>query len=82
MDPGSSLTFDTHYYENLKLHQGLFQTDAALLTDQHSANIAHKMLDTENFFIAFKSSIKRMGAIEVLTRTNGEIGKKCTVVNS
>nr|XP_010914386.2 uncharacterized protein LOC105039804 [Elaeis guineensis] len=82
MDPGSSLTFDTHYYENLKLHQGMFQSDAALLTDQCSANIIDKMLDTTNFFNAFKNSIKRMGTIEVLTGTNGEIRKKCSVVNS
>ncbi|KAG1326331.1 Peroxidase [Cocos nucifera] len=82
MDPGSSLIFDTHYYKNLKLHQGLFQSDAALLTNQRSVHIVDKMLDTENFFHAFKNSIKRMGAIEVLTGANGEIRKKCSVVNS
>lgn len=82
MDPGSVFIFDTHYYENLKLHQGLFQSDAALLTNRRSINIVDKMLGTGNFFHAFKNSIKRMGAVEVLTGTNGEIRKKCSVINS
>lgn len=82
MDPGSGLVFDTHYYKNLKLHQGLFTSDAALLTNQRSLKIVDEMLDTQKFFQAFKNSIKRMGAIQVLTGTNGQIRKKCTAVNS
>ncbi|KAF8387943.1 hypothetical protein HHK36_026608 [Tetracentron sinense] len=80
MDPNSSLSFDNHYFANLKLQQGLFQSDAALLTNKGSRKIVDEMLG--DFFTEFRQSIKRMGAIGVLTGDLGEIRKKCNVVNS
>ncbi|KAF8676469.1 hypothetical protein HU200_047024 [Digitaria exilis] len=81
MDPGSSLSFDNHYFVNLKAHQGMFTSDATLLTNGRAANIVDKLQDPGVFFDAFKNSIKRMGQIEVLTGTNGQIRKKCSAVN-
>ena len=81
MDPGSSLSFDNHYFVNLKAHQGMFISDATLLTDARAANIVDKLQDPGVFFDAFKNSIKRMGQIGVLTGANGQIRKKCNVVN-
>ncbi|OEL35782.1 Peroxidase 24 [Dichanthelium oligosanthes] len=81
MDPGSSLSFDNHYFVNLKAHQGIFTSDATLLTNGRAANIVDKLQDPGVFFDAFKNSIKRMGQIDVLTGTNGQIRKKCNVVN-
>ncbi|KAL6615291.1 hypothetical protein ACP70R_037561 [Stipagrostis hirtigluma subsp. patula] len=82
MDPGSSLSFDNHYFVNLKARQGMFTSDATLLTDAHAANIVDKLQDPGVFFDHFKNSIKRMGQIGVLTGSNGQIRKKCNVVNS
>ncbi|KAJ0975648.1 hypothetical protein J5N97_017613 [Dioscorea zingiberensis] len=81
MDPGSSLTFDNNYFVILKQNQGMFQSDAALLTNGRASNLVDKLHNSKNFFNAFKNSIKRMGQIEVLTGTNGVIRKKCSVVN-
>ena len=81
MDPGSSATFDNNYFVILKQNQGVFQSDAALLTDGRSSSIVDKLLDSKNFFNAFKNSIKRMGSIGVLTGSNGEIRKNCRAVN-
>ncbi|GMI69835.1 hypothetical protein like AT2G39040 [Hibiscus trionum] len=36
MDPGSSLSFENHYYDILLQNKGLFVSDAALLTDRNS----------------------------------------------
>lgn len=33
MDPQSSIDFDGHYFKNLYENKGIFQPDAALLTD-------------------------------------------------
>ncbi|XP_022761199.1 peroxidase 3-like [Durio zibethinus] len=82
MEPGSSLSFDNNYFSILKQNKGLFQSDAALLTDQGSSNIVDEMLNSKNFFDEFKQSMEKMGTIEVLTGTSGEIRKKCTVINS
>jgi peroxidase len=61
MDPGSALTFDSHYFSNLKSHRGLFQSDAALLTDSISKNIVEKQLKENSFFDNFKNSIQQDG---------------------
>ncbi|XVE65692.1 hypothetical protein DITRI_Ditri08aG0020000 [Diplodiscus trichospermus] len=82
MDPESSLSFDNHYFSTLKQNKGLFQSDAALLTDHGSSNVVDEMLDPKSFFAEFKRSMERMGAIEVLTGSSGEIRKKCNVINS
>ncbi|KAE8701462.1 Peroxidase 39 [Hibiscus syriacus] len=82
MDPGSVLKFDNNYYLTVKQHKGLFQSDAALLTNNVSRHIVHKLLeDEEKFFEEFAESMKKMGAIGVLTGNAGEIRKKCFVVN-
>uniref|UniRef100_A0A3Q7EGR7 peroxidase n=1 Tax=Solanum lycopersicum TaxID=4081 RepID=A0A3Q7EGR7_SOLLC len=80
MDPGSSLTFDNNYFSVLKQQKGLFQSDAALLTNKGAKNIVDEMLIDGKFFTEFSQSMKRMGAIGVLTGSNGEIRKKCNVV--
>ncbi|KDP40039.1 hypothetical protein JCGZ_02037 [Jatropha curcas] len=82
MDPFSPLSFDTTYFHLLKLNEGLFQSDAALLTDKGSSNIVDELLDPAKFFTEFAQSMKRLGAIEVLTGSAGQIRKNCRVVNS
>ena len=81
MDPGNSRSFDNNYYKNLKLHKGLFQSDAALLTNKGASNIVDELLSSNKFFTEFRQSMKRMGAIQVLTGNSGEIRHKCNLVN-
>ncbi|KAJ0052148.1 hypothetical protein Pint_01083 [Pistacia integerrima] len=81
MDPGSSLDFDTNYYVTLKQNKGLFQSDAAVLTNKGASNIVSELMNQNKFFTEFAQSMKRMGAIGVLKGTKGEIRKKCSVVN-
>ena len=84
MDPQSSLSFDNHYFTILNQKMGLFQSDAALLTDRNSAKIAQQLQskpNSDNFFSEFGKSMKKMGAIGVLTGSVGEIRKNCRQVN-
>lgn len=82
MDPGSEIKFDSHYYTILYKNKGLFQSDAALLTDKSARKVALKLMNRETFFSKFAVSMKKMGAIEVLTGKSGEIRKHCAVVNN
>uniref|UniRef100_A0A2N9EU57 Peroxidase n=1 Tax=Fagus sylvatica TaxID=28930 RepID=A0A2N9EU57_FAGSY len=82
MDPKSSLSFDTHYFKALKHNQGLFQSDAALLTDKRSAHIAKMFQNRRAFIDHFGHSMVNMGAIGVLNGDNGEIRKNCRVINA
>nr|POE94992.1 guanine nucleotide-binding protein subunit beta-like protein [Quercus suber] len=75
MDPTSSLSFDTHYYKILLENEGLFQSDAALLTDQGSLEEVKKLLSFEYLLEKFAYSMKKMGEIQVLTGIEGQIRK-------
>ncbi|KAL6339691.1 hypothetical protein AAG906_034777 [Vitis piasezkii] len=81
MDPQSSRNFDSNYFAILKQNKGLFQSDAALLTNKGARKIALELQDSADFFTEFAQSMKRMGAIGVLTGRAGEIRKKCSIVN-
>ncbi|XP_066378032.1 peroxidase 1-like [Miscanthus floridulus] len=84
IDPGSYKTFDTSYYRHVAKRRGLFQSDAALLTDattkEYVQRIATGMFD-DVFFKDFGVSMIKMGNVGVLTGAQGEIRKKCYIVN-
>ncbi|KAJ9154430.1 hypothetical protein P3X46_027763 [Hevea brasiliensis] len=81
MDPQSSLIFDNNYFKILLQNEGLFQSDAALLQNEQSAGIVRRLMISNAFFAKFAISMKKMGAIEVLTGAAGQIRKNCHVVN-
>ncbi|BAF20293.1 peroxidase 3 [Oryza sativa Japonica Group] len=83
MDPGSFLTFDLGYYRGLLRRRGLFQSDAALVTDAAAeANIASVVSSPpEVFFQVFARSMAKLGMVGVKTGSEGEIRKHCALVN-
>jgi peroxidase len=83
MDPGSYKTFDTSYYKYVTKIRSAFHSDWALLTDSFTRAYVLKHangFDSE-FFQDFSESMIKMGNIGVLTGNQGEIRKKCYVVN-
>ncbi|KAI9194296.1 hypothetical protein LWI28_004886 [Acer negundo] len=81
MDPQSSLSFDKSYFTIVLQNKGLFISDAALLTDPIALNTLKRFQETNAFFSEFSDVMMRMGAMEVLTGNEGEIRKKCSIVN-
>ncbi|MCL7033688.1 hypothetical protein MKW94_004881 [Papaver nudicaule] len=83
MDPdGNSKFFDSHYYKILNQKKGIFESDAALLTDSFSASIVKEFEDDTKFFAAFATSMVKLGGTNVLTGKNeGEIRRQCRFVN-
>ncbi|XP_057792533.1 peroxidase 3 [Salvia miltiorrhiza] len=84
MDPGSFRTFDLSYYKLVLKRRGLFQSDAALLTDSRTKSFITQILDgsLNNFYQEFASSMEKMGRVGVKTGSVGEIRTHCAVVNS
>ncbi|XP_026664471.1 peroxidase 3-like [Phoenix dactylifera] len=84
MDPGSFRTFDLGYYKHLLKRRGLFQSDAALITNAATKAYIIQLVNNplEVFFKEFALSMEKMGRIEVKTGSLGEIRKNCAVVNS
>ncbi|KAL2331818.1 hypothetical protein Fmac_019399 [Flemingia macrophylla] len=84
MDPGSRKTFDLGYYRHVIKRRGLFESDAALLTNSVTKSQVTQLLQgsLENFYAEFANSMEKMGRIKVKTGTEGEIRKHCALVNS
>ncbi|KAA8524587.1 hypothetical protein F0562_011010 [Nyssa sinensis] len=83
MDPGSYKTFDGDYYTLVSKRRGLFQSDAALLTDSETKAYVKLQASSRGstFFQDFGVSMVKMGQMGALTGTAGEIRKKCAFVN-
>ncbi|XP_078175822.1 peroxidase 56-like [Carex rostrata] len=85
IDPGSFRTFDTSYFKHLAKRRSLFFSDDTLMLDPvNKAYIlrqANNSTDTTEFFADFAVSMVKMGNIQVLTGTQGEIRKHCALVN-
>ncbi|KAJ3687020.1 hypothetical protein LUZ61_016184 [Rhynchospora tenuis] len=83
MDPGSYKTFDTSYYNYVVKRRSAFHSDWALLTDSFTRAYVLKHANgfESEFFQDFADSMIKMGNIGVLTGSQGEIRKKCYIVN-
>ncbi|KAL5204980.1 hypothetical protein ABZP36_009851 [Zizania latifolia] len=84
MDPGSFLAFDASYYRLVAKRRGLFHSDSSLLADAFTASYVLRQatgLYAAEFFKDFAESMVKMGAVGVLTGGQGEIRKKCYVIN-
>ncbi|KAL8478322.1 hypothetical protein ACS0TY_030292 [Phlomoides rotata] len=84
MDPGSFKTFDLSYYKLVLKRRGLFQSDAALLTDSRTTSFITQLVggSLQNFYKEFTASMEKMNLIEPKTGSAGEIRKHCALVNS
>ncbi|XP_057863556.1 peroxidase 27 [Cryptomeria japonica] len=81
VDPTNSLTFDSDYFSNLKAKRGLFQTDAALLTNPVAKKLVDNQVNRKRFFDNFKRSMQKFSEVEVLTGTAGQIRRHCAILN-
>ncbi|KAI3505029.1 hypothetical protein L1887_26884 [Cichorium endivia] len=83
MDLRSPNVFDNKYYVDLMNRQGLLISDQDLYTDKRTRDIVTSFAVNQTlFFEKFINVMVKMGQMEVLTGTQGEIRKKCSVRNS
>ncbi|XP_042408206.1 peroxidase 15-like [Zingiber officinale] len=86
LDVSTPDTFDNKYYTNLQSLRGLLQTDQDLLsaasTNASTAPIVNDFASNQTaFFESFLEAMIKMGNIDVLTGSNGEIRSNCRQVN-
>jgi peroxidase len=83
MDMQTPVAFDATYYENLMARRGLFHSDQELFGGG-SQDVLVKLYskDPALFRIDFMEVIIKMGNINPLTGTAGEIRVNCRVANS
>jgi len=85
LDVSTPDKFDSNYYSNLQVGNGLFQSDQELFssTGSDTIDIVNSFSSNQTlFFEAFKASMIKMGNIGVLTGTQGEIRTHCNFVNT
>lgn len=83
MDPITPLVFDNQYFKNFKKGLALFTSDQTLFNDPRTLKLVKYYARHEKaFFAQFGISLRKMGKIGVLTGTQGQIRKKCSVRNS
>ncbi|PAN17419.1 hypothetical protein PAHAL_3G130400 [Panicum hallii] len=82
MDLITPTKLDNKYYVGLSNNLGLFISDAALLTNATMKALVDSFVRSEATWKAkFARSMLKMGQIEVLTGTQGEIRRNCRVIN-
>ncbi|CAL4910201.1 unnamed protein product [Urochloa decumbens] len=82
MDIITPTKFDNKYYVGLQNNLGLFISDAALMTNATMKSLVDSFVRSESTWKRkFAKSMIKMGQIEVLTGTQGEIRRNCRVVN-
>ncbi|KAL3504526.1 hypothetical protein ACH5RR_034367 [Cinchona calisaya] len=75
--------FDNKYYVDLMNRQGLFTSDQDLYTNSRTRGIITSFAVNETlFFERFVIAMIKMGQLNVLTGTTGEIRANCSVRNS
>ncbi|CAJ1962928.1 unnamed protein product [Sphenostylis stenocarpa] len=77
-------TFDSNYYSNLQLQNGLLRSDQELFSTSGADTIAIVNSFSANqtlFYENFKASMIKMSIIQVLTGSQGEIRTQCNFVN-
>lgn len=83
MDIRSPTTFDNKYYVDLMNRQGLFTSDQDLYTNGRTRGIVTSFAVNQSlFFEKFVTAMIKMGQMNVLTGTRGEIRANCSVINS
>ncbi|TKW07050.1 hypothetical protein SEVIR_7G282200v4 [Setaria viridis] len=74
--------FDNKYYVGLQNNLGLFISDAALMTNATMRTLVNSFVRSESTWkTKFAKSMLKMGQIEVMTGSQGEIRRNCRVVN-
>ncbi|XP_021771549.1 peroxidase 12-like [Chenopodium quinoa] len=74
--------FDNKYFVDLMNRQGLFTSDLDLYTDSRTRSIVKNFAVNQTlFFEKFVEGMIKMGQLEVLTGSQGEIRTNCSVRN-
>ncbi|KAF3774308.1 hypothetical protein EJ110_NYTH53389 [Nymphaea thermarum] len=82
LDPVTPNRLDNKYYVNLKYQRGLLTSDQALTERADTARMGDQNVNQGSVWAhKFSAAMVRMGSIEVLTASRGEIRKSCRVVN-
>ncbi|CAL5352602.1 unnamed protein product [Camellia sinensis] len=81
-NPKSALVVDNSFYQQILLQRGILQIDQELALDPQTKGSAIYAARGLDFQTKFAQAMVKLGAVQVLTGTQGEIRTSCRVVNN
>lgn len=82
MDPRTPFVTDVNYYQDILANRGLFTSDQTLLTNTNTASAINQNARSQFLWMRkFAAAMVKMGQIDVVTGTSGEIRTNCRVIN-
>ncbi|KQK03746.1 hypothetical protein BRADI_2g09600v3 [Brachypodium distachyon] len=82
LDVSTPNAFDNRYYVNLVNREGLFVSDQDLFTNPATRPIVTRFARSQReFFEQYGVSVAKMGQINVLTGSRGQVRRNCSVRN-
>lgn len=82
LDTTTPNTFDNSYYKNLQNQKGLFHSDQELFNDGSTdSDVDEYSSNASTFATDFANAMVKMGSLNPLTGTSGEIRIDCKFVN-
>ncbi|XP_058077602.1 peroxidase 5-like [Magnolia sinica] len=82
LDMATPNRLDNKYYQNLKHHRGVLESDQTLLTSPSTSRMVRNNVKHQSAWAAkFAAAMVHMGSIDVLTGYQGEIRMNCRAVN-
>ncbi|XP_071729600.1 peroxidase 60-like [Rutidosis leptorrhynchoides] len=78
----SSEVMDKSFYNQIILHKGILQIDQELALDRLSRSTVAAIAKSSDYNTKFGQAMVKMGTIQVLTGTQGQIRKSCRAVNN
>ncbi|KAI3523247.1 hypothetical protein L1887_01307 [Cichorium endivia] len=80
-NPFSSKVVDKSFYSQIILHRGVLKFDQDLASDRLSKSTVEAIARSSDFNAKFGQAMVKLGAIQVLTGSQGQIRKSCRAVN-
>ena len=81
LDTHSPNRFDTSYFRNMRIGQGILESDQMLWNDASTKAIVQHLLLGLNFKVEFGNSMVKMSNIGVKIGNAGEIRQVCSKIN-
>ncbi|XAR59655.1 Peroxidase [Bertholletia excelsa] len=80
-NPESAYVVDNSFYQQIVQRKGILRIDQAIAMDPETLDIVRTAASAPDFPSRFASAIVKLGAVEVLIGTQGQIRNSCRVVN-
>ncbi|AES79785.1 putative peroxidase [Medicago truncatula] len=82
LDTTTPNTFDNSYFQNLQSQKGLFSSDQALFNGGSTdSDVDEYSSDSSSFATDFANAMVKMGNLNPITGSNGQIRTNCRVIN-